>query len=337
MRNQSVQAWRGVAIIAVLLIHLGFLKIDSEVFLVSRPILNFAVPLFFFFSGYFAKFCNKINGKAVKRLLIPYLFWTVISYGIGEFGLIYRGIPYYFDRYNLLEVFLFGYSSMQMYYLIVLLELVLLTPLIYKFQDKTWLKWICLLSTPMCIIFSKVYGWCYTAEIPYLNSTFIFHLTYYYIGLLAANRSLNIRLKNSSLLFVAFLAIYMGVIESQLLHPVVGVRTEVGVNRITAVIFSLCVIALAYNDVNSGVNNQKKNILTIIGDYSFVLYLSHIQLFRGGYWLAHKLFYLPPESLSLEIIVDCFILIFTITSAFIICKLLELAFPDSVLRWIGIK
>ncbi|MDO5526470.1 MAG: acyltransferase [Prevotella sp.] len=283
MRNQSVQSWRGIAIIAVLLIHLSFLKRENEdVFLITRQVLNFAVPLFFFISGYFAKFSDSVNWKGIKRLFIPYLLWSVISYSMGEWDL-YRGREYYYDQYNIVEVLLFGYSSMQMYYLTALIGLVFVTPFIYRYKDMMLTKILCLAATPVCVLINYWWRWRFSEEIQYLTSVFIFHLTYFYLGLMSRERTFRLTFGNGTLLLVAFAAIYIGVIESRLLTMAIRGGSYAGPYRMCGMVFCLSVIAIAYKEISSSdAFSKTKSILAAIGDYSFIIYLSHLQVFRGG-------------------------------------------------------
>lgn len=71
--NIKIQVLRGLAIIAVVLIHTcpnGY----AQVWI--RPFINWAVPLFLFLSGYLTKMDNddwsSLIKKRVLRVMIPY-------------------------------------------------------------------------------------------------------------------------------------------------------------------------------------------------------------------------------------------------------------------------
>ncbi|MCJ7655830.1 MAG: acyltransferase, partial [Dehalococcoidia bacterium] len=92
-RDLSFDAFRGLAIIAVVAIHSWIYPttgVWNLFFIVTyRQLLNFAVPAFIFISGYW------ISKKPIKsledyktflirrlpRVLIPYFFWSLILLG----------------------------------------------------------------------------------------------------------------------------------------------------------------------------------------------------------------------------------------------------------------
>ena len=336
MKNQSVQTWRGISIIAVLLIHLEFLhKSDNNIFLLSRQVLNFAVPLFFFISGYFAHFNQYLNKKGIIRLFVPYIIWTIIYYGIGEYDMVYNGKVYYYDKFNIFEVFCFGYSSMQMYYLIALIELLLFSPVIYRFRYKKWMIGFCIISTPICIVLNQLWNLKFGTNIPYITSMFVFHLTYFYLGLMVRFKQVKVDIKTSTLLFIAFIAIYAGVIESNI-YLIFNPKINAGPYRLSAFIFCICLIAIAYKEFRETKAASSMNFLSIIGDYSFFIYLSHILLFRVGYYIMEKILSGGAE-LQFEILKDTIIVTVTISISITICKISEKLLPAKMVKWLGIK
>ena len=66
-KNQRIQILRGIAILAVVIIHSS---IPLTVQLVVRPFLNFAVALFIFLSGYLTKMeITNVKTFAGKRII----------------------------------------------------------------------------------------------------------------------------------------------------------------------------------------------------------------------------------------------------------------------------
>ena len=78
-KNQRVQVLRGVAILAVVVIHSSMAPIAQ---LFVRPFVNFAVALFIFLSGYLTKTeianVKAFASKRIMKVLVPYVLWTVI-------------------------------------------------------------------------------------------------------------------------------------------------------------------------------------------------------------------------------------------------------------------
>ena len=78
-KNNTIQLIRALAIIAVVMIHMT----PSGMYQVfCRPFINYAVATFLFLSGFLTKIDNdnwiSFYKKRIKRVLIPYLIWTVL-------------------------------------------------------------------------------------------------------------------------------------------------------------------------------------------------------------------------------------------------------------------
>lgn len=78
-KNDTVQVFRAIAIIAVVMIH----TTPEGVWAVCcRPFINFAVALFLFLSGYLTKADNNnylaFCKKRIIRVAIPYVAWTIL-------------------------------------------------------------------------------------------------------------------------------------------------------------------------------------------------------------------------------------------------------------------
>lgn len=131
-RKSHWQEVRGICIIAVVAIHVlaeyqqrcKNIRLEWVLF---RQLLNFAVPTFIFMAGYFTN-VSKVNDsigryylKRVERLLIPYLLWSTLYY-------LLRG----HRQSNFLNVLVTGNASWQLYYIVVLLQCVIFTPLLVK-------------------------------------------------------------------------------------------------------------------------------------------------------------------------------------------------------------
>lgn len=127
-KDQYVQAVRGLAIAAVVLIHC----LPQEAASVAlRPFLNFAVAAFVFLSGYLTPRERSADAGAflrrrVGKIAAPYVVWTVVY-------LVARGA---LAPMAVLAAFIVGGGSAQLYYLVVYLQLVLLTPWLFRLLDR---------------------------------------------------------------------------------------------------------------------------------------------------------------------------------------------------------
>ena len=143
MMNTKIQILRGLAIIAVVLIHTspgGY----SQVWI--RPFINWSVPMFLFLSGYLTKLENddwtSLIRKRVLRVMIPYLIWTVV-YTIPNFT------PARF-LFNLVT----AKGAMTLYFIFVYIQMVMLTPVLTKLS-KPKFGWVLFGALPLLLYATK--------------------------------------------------------------------------------------------------------------------------------------------------------------------------------------
>lgn len=145
-KNEYIQVLRGVSILAVVLIHC--LPPAFLLTVAIRPFLNFAVPLFIFLSGYLTTpdKCDKtiyFYRHRIGKVLPPYLLWSFL----------YLAAAGQTDIIAIIKALLIGSARGQLYYLVVYIQLVLISPLlwhllVHKFFIARLLYWI----TPMMFL-----------------------------------------------------------------------------------------------------------------------------------------------------------------------------------------
>lgn len=172
-KSQYWQVVRGICIMAVIAIHCptGTNGMDFNVWLGIRQIINFPVALFIFMSGYFVD-AAKVSWKWVKartlRLIVPFFLWSIIY--------TFRNALFLNKSFKeLLFLFVTGKSTTPLYYILVLLQLTILTPILVKKNTK-WLYFI----TPVYLIFIYLYN-ILTGDMPIFYETvfpawFIFYI-----------------------------------------------------------------------------------------------------------------------------------------------------------------
>lgn len=147
MRNNKIQVLRGWAIIAVVLIHTCPLGIYQVIF---RPFINFAVATFFFLSGYLTKTENNDWGnffkKRIYRVIIPYVIWTILYSVTSE----------WWNMSSIVWNLLTAKSAGMMYYILVYIQFVLLTPLFGKLAKSRY-SWIGWFIAPVSVLIFKYY------------------------------------------------------------------------------------------------------------------------------------------------------------------------------------
>ena len=109
LKSYKIQVIRGIAIVGVVFIH----NTGGVYQAVCRPFLNFAVATFLFLSGMLSDADKWNPKKRIKKILIPYILWTMAYVIIGNFHNLSE-IPLIF-----LKRLLLGNSAAIMYYVFV--------------------------------------------------------------------------------------------------------------------------------------------------------------------------------------------------------------------------
>lgn len=132
--SEKIQILRALAIICVVLIHTCP---EGMITVFVRPLLNIGVATFLFISGFLTKV--PVNNtylfyqKRIRRVLVPYIIWSII-YSLVQGGTNLNGM---------MMNILLAQSGPQFYYILVYIQFVILTPLIYwllssKFKNIGW-------------------------------------------------------------------------------------------------------------------------------------------------------------------------------------------------------
>lgn len=205
-KREYWQSIRGVCILAVVLIHSlgGF---DYSVgyipeFITLRQIINFAVATFVFMSGYFVP-VEKIRDKSFsykewlfnrgERLWIPFATWSLLYSGISLTKDFHHGVTIHWLGY--IYRFIVGKSATPFYYIVVLIQLTIITPWLVRIvEENARIKNLLWLITPCYLLY--IYVWYLTVGYqPRLYETlFPAWFGFYYLGI---NVRCGLRLKCS--------------------------------------------------------------------------------------------------------------------------------------------
>lgn len=156
-RNSYWQMVRGILIVMVLLIHCSSgMLLDQDSFnfnywIVFRNAINFPVATFIFIAGYFAK--SEINKNRLFKLVMPFLIWSCI-YSI-------MSALHHTGDLNFLRIcakIFYGKAAAPLYFILVLIQLTLITPYLLKFIKQKKNNWLMLSITPiyMLALYAKV-------------------------------------------------------------------------------------------------------------------------------------------------------------------------------------
>ena len=318
-RNNTVQFFRALAIIAVVMIHttpLGYWQVFC------RPFLNFAVAMFLFLSGYLTKIDNDHWGSFYKRrivrVIIPYIIWTVL------YTLYSRKIG------RLPENLLTAKATAHMYYIFVYVQFVLLTPLLGKLATSKYrfLGWF---VAPVSLIVFRYY-WLLTGHT--LNNTVsllwgdacLGWFTFYYLGLTLGNHIIerHYSIKVLVLLYLISVVLQMAEGYGWLMLGEKNCGTQM---KLTAILTSTLFLLIAYTALRSSRFDIKSKILIMIGDYSFGIYLCHVLVMKclRDYIPLYKSVPYPLTSVVVLLLSLCF------------CYMVDKVCGERICRWIGIK
>ncbi len=277
-RNNVVQVFRAIAVIAVVMIHTTPIGV-CEVY--CRPLINFAVATFLFLSGYLTKVENEnwmsFFKKRILRVLVPYLIWSIIYTLVNEPN---QGLSVLGNN------LLLGDAAIHLYYILVYVQFVLLTPLMGRLAQSRyhWLGW--LIAPVTCLFFR--YSWLLpgyhpgvmVAHISLLwENSFVAWFTFYYLGLLLGNRIMEKRysLKGLTLWYVLSLVLQMAESYGWQQAGIMKFATQL---KLTSLLSSSLFLLIVYTVLQGKARAVNCRLMVMLGDYSFGIYLSHILIMK---------------------------------------------------------
>ena len=266
-RDSSIQIIRALCIFAVICIHTcpaGFSQV------IARPFINFGVGTFLFLSGYLTKeetWSSSRMWRRIKRVLIPYIIWTSI------YTLLSR------KPENIVYNLLTASSSAQMYYCLVYIQIVLLTGVCFRaLKSRAWTILLMLVSpVSFPIKYVQIFGGVIMLDVANLvyGISFIPWIWYYVIGLKIRKHKKCMSLK--ILLPVWFACILLQLGEGWIWFRAgeanCGTQIKFSAWITTTIVCLICYWRIQLRRRNS---SRMARWLTLIGDYSFGIYLCHI-------------------------------------------------------------
>ncbi len=158
------QSVRGLCMVAVIMMHCpNALKYNTsewqfQFYFIGRQFINFPVAIFIFLAGYFvSKRATSdpktyVKDRVIKRLIIPFSVWSCIYTLINFMQCLYTGTRFSW-KWSLFR-FIMGQSAPPLYYIAVLIQLTVLTPLLLKLvKKKNAVHYILWMITPIYLIF----------------------------------------------------------------------------------------------------------------------------------------------------------------------------------------
>lgn len=271
VKSDRIQILRGLSIIAVVLGHCAPSGLPQ---VVIRPFLNFSVGLFLFLSGMLSSAERWNPAKRIKKVIIPYLFWTLVYILLNhKAGL--RELPIAY-----LKSLLYADSSYHMYFILVYCELTLIIPLLDKLA-KSKFKYIVLLISPIEIILFRTLPFILNYQFPIsiqriIDISFVAWFDFFYFGYLLGNEHIKITQKRNTLIAFWIVSVVLQMGEGYLQYSLGNMNCGTQM-KLSALLTSIIACILAYLFINSK-EHFRFPILAKIGEYSFGIYFAHIAL-----------------------------------------------------------
>lgn len=314
-KNDYFQYLRAISIIAVIVIH--SLTVGDDYVLALRQFINFCVALFIFLSGYLTDTnigsTREFYKKRILRVAIPYVIWSFV----------YIVIDRDFSIMSIVKKMITGQACGAYYYIIVYIQLVLLTPVCIKFIKKRKYRYLGHL-TPITVIILSVFAYLkHPIPFPYNSLTFLVWFIFYFYGMQVRNYNLETKLKEdlnkNIMLYIG--CVVLSILEGKLWSHIGDFSMAISQIKISSILTSICFINIAIAIQGKVVANS--NVLKNIGDYSFGIYLIHLLFIK----LAREVM---PGYTFLTII-------FVVVCCYIAIDLSYKLFGEKVCMYLGFK
>lgn len=267
--SYKIQVLRGLAIVAVVLIH-NTPKGIAQVW--CRPFINFSVGLFLFLSGLLSNVDNWNPKRRITKVIVPYIIWTAVYVAIYKHRDI-SNLPVIY-----IKMLLSANAAAMMYYIFVYCELTILIPVIDKISKSKY-KWIAFAISPIEIAVMRLlplitgYGLNkYVRAIVHVSCLGWF--IYFYLGYLIGNGRMEIKLSSRKLLLMWIGAIILQVLEGYW-YLSLGEKNCGTQGKLTVILAGTFFMLLAYKYIISE-HVATNKLLKLLGDRSFGIYFSHL-------------------------------------------------------------
>ena len=267
--SKNIQALRGLAIIAVVLIHNTPNGIAQ---VICRPFLNFAVGLFLFLSGMLSNAKSRNTKNRIKKVIIPYIIWTFIYIVLHNLNNI-KEIPI-----SYIKALMSGNAAAIMYYIFVYCEFTLLLPLIDKLARSRYKYWGFIIS-PLEIIIMRmmpmIWGYDLNKEISIImNISCLGWFSYYYLGYMVGNNILIVKNGLTKKITILSIVLLLQVFEGYLYYRIGEANCGTQL-KLSAVFTGILICLISYELIYTNWL-YKFNFLILLGNHSFGIYFSHL-------------------------------------------------------------
>lgn len=326
MRDNYWSFVKCMAIIAVVFIHTPYLSSNVYVGIVLRQFVAFGVALFVFLSGYFVK-DDKLTWKRIRRLLIPYLVWSALWFAETT---VTGSQPV--STWKIFNSIFLGGAFFPLYFLSVLIQLKLLTPLLYKRIHKNGYKWYkdwLWLITPIYV--AGLYLWqIHTGEQPLVYAQiFPAWILFYYVGMYLKKCPPQITAMPIPIVLL-LASLYLAIGEATFINDVLGIPFFAASQiKFTTFLYALIICVIAVN-MHTRVQDS---IFTRIGEASFGIYIIHIPIKMG----VEKAMTYLPAAFQEGMLNQTVVVFVTVALCYLIVWVCDKVLPKKLVSYIGLK
>ncbi|WP_273839321.1 acyltransferase [Providencia rettgeri] len=326
MRDYYWDNWKGLAIIAVVMIHVlgqtASFPLDSlnNLFGVFfRQFINFPVAMFFFFSGYFTPKDRPSNyiefyKKRMVRILIPYLVWTAIY------------IPIYvlngsFSVSKIASYIFLGTGISIGYFVIALAQLIIITPLLYIVKSKGWQTIFVAISLITSIVFTYYFQLESTStkmsQYPLNAIPFFVWLPFYALGFYISKSNNSFNIKSNKLLICYCLFVILSLLEASYW---MSTNRDFSVSQLKVTSY-FASIAICLYAVSRHKKANENSYMAWLGKSSYFIYLSHIFVLTFVSAIIKKISFIYNSSIFYFVIVSFCVIILCVLIKIILNRL----------------
>ncbi len=340
-RDLSFDAFRGVAIIAVVAIH----AIDvvswkrysqtggwNGFFLVTyRQLLNFAVPAFIFISGYWLSkkpIKSLADYKAflirrLSRVLIPYLFWSFVLLGYGVIK------THDINVRQIIFKLLTGRATAVYFFIMVITQLYIITPLLQYINRKRYGLILVLILNVIGLLSAYLSRLYFNYWIP-VSSAFYSWIIFYEVGLLIGKSDNKVFTQKNVRFFILpaiLVTLLISGLETRILLSKYGyMYFAISPTKYSSFLYSACII-LGFLFVRERFHHWPKLLVTF-GNYSFGIYLMHIPILNQAANLVQK----SSAIYSFQPLYQFIVVLITISTCLALISITRMLLPKPLCR-----
>lgn len=296
--------------------------------LVLEGILQFAIPTFLFVSGFFIAIATgrdkstipwKVVLTRIKFLVIPYLVWFFIISVV----LFLDGYRYTFTGY--IKLILTGYLQGPFYFVPLLVQLYLLSPLLVPLAKTNWKLLLTIVTILQILTQVLLYFEIFQVNTPFAQFHvlplwfFPTRIFWFVLGIIVGLhlKLFKIFLERTRWVFVVltFISLYFSILERELIFKddlVIPLATTAGSLYALSFIF----VVLGFSNFYLPITNK----VEWIGSKSFGIYLTHATIQE---YVSRTIYHIAPWLLAYPVVFIIFIFVIGLCIPIILMGLMQ--------------